>query len=266
MPAIILLYHRLEEASCPALSGELADLSVVVTAADFKKQLAWLSATGKAVGSLRDIVSPEQTSHSDGDRVVLTFDDGHKSDWSLAFPALLEAGMVATFYVVAGFVDRDPQYVTSDQLREMATHGMSIGSHGMTHRWLRDLPASELRREVSDSRTRLEDILQQPVLDFALPGGHFNRAVLETIRDSGYRSIATSKAGIHRDGDDLFRLPRLEIRRGMSVANFRSRFRRGKLLQLRALEAAKTCLRNSCGLSRYMKLRRLAHRCLTLKR
>ena len=265
MGVTILLYHALDSTDEPLRIENAADGSVVVEFKNFAEQLRCLDQMGKRIVALEKVLDSD-SSLTDEECVILTFDDGHRSNWSLALPELLQVGAVATFYVVAGFVDRDPKYVSSVQLRELAAHGMLIGSHGMTHRYLPQLSPNEVRRELADSRTRLEDILGQGVVDFALPGGHSNRAVFEAIRECGYRSVATCKVGIHRLGDDPFHLPRLEIRRGLSLEGFRKTFNRSKLLQLQALEAAKMCLRQTCGLSGYIKLRRFAHRFLTLNR
>ena len=142
----------------------------------------------------------------------------------------------------------------------MASLNMTIGSHTMTHRWLPLLSPSEIRAELRDSKACLEDLIQKPVLDFALPGGHYNREVLDAIQESEYRSVATSKPGLFRAGDDVLRLPRAEIRRGLSMDGFEKRFQRSTLLRLQLIEAAKTGLRNTCGLSRYLRLRQLVHR------
>ena len=262
----ILLYHALDSPAEPLATDTAAERSVVVTADMFARQLQCLSRLGKQVVSLDEVLSPRRVGNNGGGQVALTFDDGHRSNWTLALPALLEAGAVAVFYVVAGFVDDHPDYLTSAQLREMATHGMSIGSHGMTHRWLSQVTVEELHRELADSRARLEDIVQGPVVDLALPGGHANRTVFEAARQCGYRSVATCKVGVHRAGGDPFRLPRLEIRRGLSIKGFQRTFDKDKLLQLQALDLAKTCLKRTCGLSRYGKLRALAHQCVRLNR
>lgn len=265
MGTYLLLYHALDLPSEPVRRGCAADRNIVVDGEQFRQQLACLGRLGLRVVPLEHATIAGMPP-PDGDHVVLTFDDGHRSNWWLALPVLVEANVTATFYVVAGFVDKDSEYLTSAQLREMAAHKMLIGSHSMTHRWLPELDPRELRRELVDSRARLEDIVQRPVLDFALPGGHFNRRVMEAARECGYRSVATCKVGVYRTGDDPFRLPRLEIRRGLSPEGFRSTFQRSKLVQLQLLEAGKACLRSVCGLPTYGRLRRFAHRHFVLDR
>jgi peptidoglycan/xylan/chitin deacetylase (PgdA/CDA1 family) len=237
----------------------------VVAADDFAAQLADLRELGKTVVPLDQILEPDRCP-SAGEPVVLTFDDGHRSNWSLALPRLVDAGVTATFYVVAGFVDSDPRYMTSPQLLELAGHGMHVGSHTMTHRFLPELSAEEVCRELADSRARLEDLVGRPVLDLAIPGGHLTRRVLAVARDCGYRSVATTRVGCWAQGGDAFRIPRLEIRRGLPRDQFRRTFSPLKVRELQAWELGKACLRSTLGLSGYTKLRELAHRYLRIRR
>jgi peptidoglycan/xylan/chitin deacetylase (PgdA/CDA1 family) len=264
----ILIYHALESATEPVAELDAADRSVVVHADDFRQQLQALRGWDIPILPLQaalrsDVTPPTPNDARRRPRVVFTFDDGHRSNYSVAFPLLLEMQATATFYIIAGFVDRNPSYLTSSQLGEMAAANMNIGSHTMTHRWLPTLSPGEIRRELTDSKSRLEDLLQGPVLDLALPGGHFNRAVWEAAREAGYRSVATSKAGVYRTGDNSHRLPRIEIRRGLSLPGFRRRFQRGTLWKLQAAEFAKSCVRSTLGLTRYTALRSYSHHILS---
>src|SRR5262249_55799319 len=86
----------------------------------------------------------------------LTFDDGCASDYSEAFPALLELRMRATFFVVPTMVGT-AGYVSWPELREMAAAGMEIGSHSLTHPFLHELDAAGVRREFGESKRILED-------------------------------------------------------------------------------------------------------------
>jgi peptidoglycan/xylan/chitin deacetylase (PgdA/CDA1 family) len=261
----VLLYHALDSIGEPYQAEDAADHGLAVEVKSFREQLNSLAEMGLPVVPLANLLDGDLACPGNG-QVVLTFDDGHKSNWSLALPELLDAGAVATFYVIAGKVDTHADYMTSPQLRELLAHGMSVGSHTMTHPFLPLLDREGVRRELNDSKRRLEDVLGAPVLDLALPGGHGNRTVFDAARECGYRSVATCKVGVFRQGDNPMKLPRIEIRRGLSSQRFGDTFRTWKMRQLQLLEAGKSCLRNSLGLTNYTRLRRLAHRCLAIHR
>ena len=258
----VLLYHALDTAESP-FSGHPADSSVVVGAEDFAQQLQCLREMELSIKSLGDVLLGEK---ADRPQVVLTFDDGHVSNWSLALPRLLDAGAVATFYVIAGKIGNDPGYLSVNQLRELDSLGMIIGSHTMSHPFLPQLPADEITRELRDSRALLEDLLGHEVVDLALPGGHGNATTSAIAQECGYRSVATCQIGVFGRGDNPMRLPRLEIRRGLSLDDFRATFSRRMIRKLQLWEYGKNCCRRVLGLSTYSRLRNLAHRVARIRR
>ena len=91
----------------------------------------------------------------------LTFDDGHASDYTDAFPMLQELGLRATFFVVPTLVDT-PGYVTWGQLREMVAAGMEAGSHSLTHPFVDRLDRAGLEREFGESKTIIRNAWARP--------------------------------------------------------------------------------------------------------
>jgi peptidoglycan/xylan/chitin deacetylase (PgdA/CDA1 family) len=117
---------------------------------------------------------------------------------------------------VNGGADVSTAMLTSEQIRALHAGGVSIGAHTETHSNMTLLAPDEVRREIGGSRTRLEAILDVPVHDFAYPntGGRFphcNPAVARIIEELGFRSAATSHAGIVGARTDRYLLPRIGI-------------------------------------------------------
>jgi peptidoglycan/xylan/chitin deacetylase (PgdA/CDA1 family) len=134
--------------------------------------------------------------------VRITFDDSNSSDFRIGLPALLNRGMKATFFVVSERIDQ-PSFLSSKQIQELAALGMTIGSHGNRHRRWAELSASELHEELTESRSRLESVLGQPVREAACPFGSYNRRVLKGLRNAGYTKVYTSDDGLARANDWL---------------------------------------------------------------
>jgi len=258
----VLLYHAIDSQETP-FSGSRADTSVVVDANAFARQLARIGKLSKKVVSLdAALANPD----SDIEQVVITFDDGHSSNWFWALPLLRQFGATATFYVISGKINVDRDYLTEDQIRELHKSGMTIGSHTVTHRFLPTLSETEIRRELTESKDRLEQILGIGVDHLALPGGHFDRRTFTIARACGYKSLATCEIGVLGRDLDPMRIPRLEIRRGMSETDFELVFTNSTMRKMRMIEGGKACLRKVFGLSNYSRLRTLAHRMIDLSR
>jgi peptidoglycan/xylan/chitin deacetylase (PgdA/CDA1 family) len=154
------------------------------------------------------------------DRVVgrtdvrLSFDDGNSSDVEVALPALLERGLLASFFVVAGRLD-EPGSLGLDDVRRLRAAGMTIGNHGMTHRPWRGLDPARRHEEIVTARRVLEDVTGSRVHDAALPLGRYDRRVLADLRPLGYRTVQTSdRRWAHAD---RWLQPRYSIRRGDTV-------------------------------------------------
>jgi peptidoglycan/xylan/chitin deacetylase (PgdA/CDA1 family) len=141
---------------------------------------------------------------------IITFDDGRRSDYDIAYPALLEFGARAEFFVNTATLGR-PGYLTWTQARELCQGGMAIQSHSHEHVDLVGLSRPALERQVRESKSRLEDRLGVPVRFFAAPYGRVTRAVVEEVLEAGYRAVCTSVSRLARPGART--IPRLAVYR-----------------------------------------------------
>lgn len=123
--------------------------------------------------------------------VALSFDDGNRSDVEVALPALVERGLGATFFALAGRLD-DPASLDAADLRELRASGMTIGSHGWAHVPWRGLTDDDGRREFVDARTALAEASGGAVTEVALPLGRYDRETLRRLADAGYDAVYTS--------------------------------------------------------------------------
>lgn len=113
--------------------------------------------------------------------VLLSFDDGYADNYNYAYPVLREEKVPGTFFVVSGTIGKTNR-MTADQLREMQSNGMKIGSHTVNHEKLTDMSPEQIDFELGKSKEMLEKILKKPVCALAYPTGKVNGAVLEIAR------------------------------------------------------------------------------------
>jgi peptidoglycan/xylan/chitin deacetylase (PgdA/CDA1 family) len=94
----ILLYHDLESPDCPNEKSNPATKGTVVYAKNFEAQIKCLAEKGYETISIKDyfdIVSRKKPIPPR--KIIITFDDGHYSNYYLAFPVLKKYGFKATF-------------------------------------------------------------------------------------------------------------------------------------------------------------------------
>lgn len=123
--------------------------------------------------------------------VRLSFDDGNRSDADTALPALVERGLHADVFVLAGRLD-DPASLGAADLRDLREAGMRIGSHGWAHVPWRQMDEAAIRREFHRARARLEEAVGTRVDTAAMPLGRYDRHSLAALRSAGYRTVFSS--------------------------------------------------------------------------
>jgi len=206
------MYHSLYDGdNTDRIDAE--DLPYAVSTADFIAQLDRLK--NKRVGLLTDenSVLPD---------VVVTFDDGHVSNFDIAMPLLMERGLNAYLFVTSDFVGQRKHFCSAEQLANMAQNGIEIGSHGSTHRFFDDLSDEEAERELRQSMEQLSDQCGQRVESISYPGGRYSQRTLEISRESGYVQLFGSTIGVLRQRDMSAKAPlkRVAIRRSTSLDEF----------------------------------------------
>lgn len=204
---------------------------------NFAKQMRWLSKRWT-------FLSPEQfgailtgDASLNSDSLLLTFDDGFKSNLIVAESVLNQMNIQAIFFVVPRFVSLSsrlnarqfiaqniypnlsesnlPEYWTNmtwDDLRTLLNQGHTIGSHTLSHARLSQIDSNALEYEINESAVLLEDQLNMSIEHFAYPFGDIaslseEALVIATRRFkfvySGLRGNNIPKNGhkfvIHRD-------------------------------------------------------------------
>jgi peptidoglycan/xylan/chitin deacetylase (PgdA/CDA1 family) len=103
--------------------------------------------------------------------------------------------------------------LTTDEVVRLAQGGLvEIGAHTVTHPVLAALPPAEQRREVQESKARLEAALGLEVASFAYPHGSCPPEAVASVGEAGFACACSSEPQVvFRDADRL-RLPRLVVR------------------------------------------------------
>lgn len=161
--------------------------------------------------------------------VLLTFDGGHRSVATVAAPILLGFGFPSVLFVPTDFIGGTNafEYGTEpeepacgwEDLRELELFGVSVQSHGASHRAFSGLSGSERRDELVRSKAVLEDGLEKSVELFAYPHGDGgDGSTREAVRLAGYRAAFLCGGGVKRPRErDPLRLSRVAVGPGTDV-------------------------------------------------
>ena len=206
---IIYCYHRLVD--------KVRYPGTEITPAVFEAQMKELKDRGITVISLQDLIAWKRGKKNIPPRcAVITFDDGYKSQYEVAWPIMKKFGYTFTMFVytegVRGGSLAGGGAITWEQLADMRDNGIDIEGHTATHQDLREghtvtvmepggkrtkkkLTGAEyeqwIQNEVVGSKQLLEQRLGIKVNCFAVPYGFYNEHVKEIARNAGYEATFT---------------------------------------------------------------------------
>lgn len=208
----VLVYHRLTR-------NQRSDDRLVISAEAFTRQLSYLGDHGYRVIRLSDLarfiagkaVVPPKS-------VVLTFDDGYKSVYKVAYPILRKYRFPATIFLYSDFVGA-PAGLTWTEMKEMVASGLvDIQPHSKSHANLTITADGEdeaayrrrVRQEIRHPARQIEKHLGLSIHSFAYPYGAANDTLIASLEAEGYAMGAT----VTRGGNASFAHPYL-LRRTM---------------------------------------------------
>jgi peptidoglycan/xylan/chitin deacetylase (PgdA/CDA1 family) len=124
-------------------------------------------------------------------QIALTYDDGPNH---LHTPSLLEVlarhGVHATFFLIGRYVQQHPEIA-----RNIIQAGHVVGNHTFTHPLLIFKSEAEIRQELSQCRSALQDAIGQHSNLFRPPFGGRRPAVLRVARDLGLEPVMWNVTG-----------------------------------------------------------------------
>jgi len=158
---------------------------------------------------------------------LITFDDGYRSNLEVAVPVLRRFGYPAVIFVPTQFIggynafDADIQYEPHeaicgwDELSELERNGISVQSHGISHRRFSALSPGEQDHELAASKAVLESELGKRVELFSFPYGDDGgdpRTIADMLAQCGYRGACLYGGGPMRlPLDNRFGLARVAV-------------------------------------------------------
>ena len=192
MRAVSLLFHDVfvREPGESGFRSPAAD-RYKVRLADFEAHLTSIA----GLGAKPSILANGQIASVDRHAPVflITFDDGGLSYHSIVADRLEARGWRGHCFVSTDLIGR-PGFLDARQIRDLDARGHVIGSHTASHpARFSACSTTQMRREWSESRRTLEDLLGHPVDTGSVPGGAFSGTVAETAHDAGLRVLFTSE-------------------------------------------------------------------------
>jgi peptidoglycan/xylan/chitin deacetylase (PgdA/CDA1 family) len=141
---------------------------------------------------------------------VITIDDGHLDGFTNALPILRRFGFVATYFVVMGRIN-DSRFLSATQLQTLASDGMEIADHTMTHVNVGRLYGPPLEYQIGAAAAAIRKITGQSATSFAYPFGRSSLAAAGEVQAAGMGMAVTTQEGVLETWALRFFVPRLRV-------------------------------------------------------
>ncbi len=231
------MYHRVKDNLKP-------DVMVVNTKA-FRQQMQYLYdhkyrviGISELVSELNKLTSPQILNQKIQKRlssktVLITFDDGYRSNYLNAYPILKEFAFPATIFLTTGVIETNkanPRYkklrpfldmLSQEEIREMAENGIEFGAHTVNHLCLTQINIEEAKREIEESKKVVSEFTGLRVSMFSYPYGEYNEDIKKLLEEAGFTCAFTVEPGMNREGTDLLELKRIAIKGNNSLSDFK---------------------------------------------
>lgn len=248
-------------------SSEIANPSpYAVTKSAFAAQMRFLYENRFQAITLRELftkcLSNEEQNNGDYTKLVLlTFDDGYSDNYHNAFEILQKLSLKATFFTIVNKVGRR-SFMSWEELKEIQSYGMEIGSHTLNHEPLETLSVKYMEDELRLSKRILEDKLGELITFISYPHGSYNKRVLEFAKSLGFWGSCVSSTGYYRLEDNPFEIKRFAIKRDYDNSHFEKimQHRSAFVANLRLVDAVKRQLSHTIGINNYNRLCKFIHR------
>jgi len=183
----------------------------------------------KQMDALLEAGAPVSLNHNldtlkEGINIAVTFDDAYQSVLLNAVPVLRRKNIPATIFVPTGYMGKRPAWITKpdhpyaaetvmteQQLKTLPDHLITIGSHSVSHINLNKADMMTARKEIHDSRSHLETILNKKVNLFAAPFATLNESFLPLFVEAQYERVFLNIPTFPATKTDLYFLGRTSI-------------------------------------------------------
>ncbi|BEP01417.1 polysaccharide deacetylase family protein [Fusobacterium nucleatum] len=162
----------------------------------FKKHLQYLKDKNYTVITFKDLdkIGWRNRFEKGKKYIILTFDDGYKDNYDLAFPILKEFNFKATIFLMGSLTynewdvkaggERKFSLMSVEMIKEMQDYGIEFGAHTFNHPKINTLSNEEIEHQIVDVKKPLEEKIGKEIITFAYPYGILNDYAKEMAKKS----------------------------------------------------------------------------------
>ena len=227
---LILMYHRVND--------DLPIHDLIVRTKDFEQQMRFFYENPQiyqmiGLKEMEDNRPRVFNSRFPKTKVIITFDDGYRDNFTNAFPILRKFKFPATVFLTTGLIGTESKFkryemvngrdmLSWDEVVKMTRHRITFGGHTVNHPHLPELGYDEQKKEIEESRDAVNAHVSKDerLNTFCYPYGEYNEDTLKILRELGFQFALTVKQGFNTPYTPLHELKRIEVRGHDTIKSF----------------------------------------------
>jgi peptidoglycan/xylan/chitin deacetylase (PgdA/CDA1 family) len=202
---VCLVYDRFGDDRYPS-----TNTSVAV----FEEHLKYLSDNGFKSYTVSELLNDTSALSNESKKVLITVDDGFASFYENGIPLLEKYKMKATLYVNTESVGWS-DFLSWQQLEELKTKGIEIGSHSHQHKFFVNahdtLRAKVFEEDLLKAEELFEEHLGMVPKTYVYPYGEFTDDMVEVIKKHDYEIAFAQNSGVLSNTSHPFAVPRFPV-------------------------------------------------------
>jgi Predicted xylanase/chitin deacetylase len=207
----VLMFHHIDT----KIPKEL--YSTVITPDEFNETLKKIKENGFTPISMEEMYNIYQNKKSAVEKpILITFDDGYRSNYEYAYPALKKNKMKANIFIVTSTVGKKPNlfsHFSWDEAKEMEKSGLvEIYNHTNLHKTADESTNEEFLESVLVAQKEIDmNLGKRKVNAFAYPEGRYNEYLVNTLKEDGFKLQFTVSKGKNTLNDEMDKLKRFNV-------------------------------------------------------
>ena len=143
--------------------------------------------------------------------IMLTFDDTDLDQFTIVRPTLQKYGYKAVYFIMTVSIGKKGKfvdYMSADQIKQLAAEGNVIGSHTYDHKNFKKYAGKDWEEQLDKPTKKLEEITGKKMTEFAYPFGLWNAEGIPELMKRGFR-MAFQLATKRDEKDPLYTIRRI---------------------------------------------------------
>lgn len=201
---VFLMYHSTPE--------EIWDYGFMTPARKFETQMTFLSRYFDVVSvdKAYNLLCAGKTKNRNKPLAVITFDDGYKNNYEIAYPILKKYQLPFTIFITTNLIEETNEtFMSWEEVNSLSDDELvTFGAHSQNHLNLKSLTKEDKKNEIIGSKQSIEKHINKDILYFSYPGGGYDDFSLDIVKNNFWLGF---KDRTNSDDKDMRKIARVSI-------------------------------------------------------